>query len=185
MSTQLVPDLEQARAFLRALDPAGVFTFQTLDDQAGGRERDATLVRIFHGTLDMYAATLTTLNTAGAGVFVMINKGDLRGRKAENVIAVRAFYVDLDGARLEPVLEAVPAPSIVVDSSPGRWHAYWLIDGHPLDDFSRVQREFIRNFDGDETVCDLPRVMRLPGFYHRKTDIPYLVRIHEGIGDAS
>jgi hypothetical protein len=32
-------------------------------------------------------------------------------------------------------------------------------------------------FNGDKSVSDLARVMRLPGFYHRKTDTPFLTRL--------
>jgi hypothetical protein len=39
----------------------------------------------------------------------MVNRGDLRGRKAENVVAVRAVFLDLDGSPLDPVLTA-PTP---------------------------------------------------------------------------
>ena len=46
----------------------------------------------------------------------------------------------------------------------------------PLDQFESVQKTLIARFDGDPAVHDLPRVMRLPGFYHHKHE-PFLVRI--------
>jgi len=112
----------------------------------------------------------------------MVGEGDGKGRKAANVQRVRAYFVDLDGAPVAPVQSAPLPPHVVVESSPGRWHAYWWIDGAPLDTFKGVQRALAERFAADAKVCDLPRVMRLPGFQHRKR-APYLVRIadlHDG-----
>jgi len=85
-------------------------------------------------------------------------------------------FVDLDGAPLEPVTQATLKPHITVESSPGRYHAYWLVDGLPLDAFTTTQFAFANRFRGDPTVKDLPRVMRLPGFLHRKNE-PFRTRI--------
>lgn len=114
----------------------------------------------------------------GAGIFVMINRGDGMGRRAENVIGVRAHFVDLDGAPLKPVLEAPLRPNIIVETSPGRYHVYWIVDGIGLQEFWYFQRELARRFGGDPKVKDLPRVMRVPGFFHLK-EAPFLVRIIE------
>lgn len=160
-----------ADTFLRAL--GGRFTFQTFDDSGQGRR---ALNRILHGTLAEHAATMASLNAKGAGVFVMVGEGDDKGRKAANVQRIRAYFVDLDGAPVAPVQSAPLPPHVVVESSPGRWHAYWWIDGAPLDAFKGVQRALAERFAADSKVCDLPRVMRLPGFQHRKC-APYLVRI--------
>jgi hypothetical protein len=89
---------------------------------------------------------------------------------------VRANFIDLDGSPLEPVMECAVSPSIVVASSPGRWHAYWLVDGEKLAQFKPTQEQLIQRFQADPTVKDLPRVMRLPGFFHRKS-APYRVNI--------
>ena len=37
-----------------------------------------------------------------------------------------------------------------------------------LDQFGAVQKAIAARFNGDKSVHDLPRVMRLPGFIHRK-----------------
>lgn len=67
------------------------------------------------------------LNEQGAGIFVMVNAGDGKGRKRANVRAVRALFVDLDGAPLEPVVNGPIAPHMVTETSLGRWHAFWLV----------------------------------------------------------
>jgi hypothetical protein len=151
--------------FLAALDPgARSFTFQTFDDN--NNRKDPKLICILHGSFADLQLELERLNERGAGVFVTINETDGRGRKTENIERVRALFVDLDGAPLEPVLAA--SPHIVAESSPGRFHAYWLVVGMPLNDFSACQEAFIERFRSDRAVKDLPRVMRLPGFKHLK-----------------
>ncbi len=176
----LTPNIEQAHKFLGLLSKEEIFTFQTFDDS--DQER-GNLARVFHGTLAEYAKSLTKLNQQGAGVFVMINEGDgvkklpsKTCRTNANVIAVRALFLDLDGAPLEPVLEAGVAPNIVVESSTGKWHIYWKTTDTPLEDFKERQLALAEKFDGDPTVNDRARVMRLPGFYHQKNE-PVMTRI--------
>jgi putative DNA primase/helicase len=170
------PDLNAAQLFLAALDPTATgWTFQTFDDD--GERKDGTHARVFHGTLKQHAASLADLQAKGAGVFVTVNETDLEGRKAANIKRVRAFFVDLDGSPLEPVT-SWETPHIICETSPERWHAYWLVQDCPLDVFRSVQKDLIACFGGDNCVHDLPRVMRLPGFWHLK-DKPFMVRTIE------
>jgi len=165
-------DLDETNRFLDLLCGGGAVTFQTFDDSG----TDSSLARILHGSLEQHSQELIGLNQRGAGAFVCINETDGAGRKAENITTVRAVFIDLDGAPLEPVLKADLKPSLVVETSPDRYHAYWRVDDLPLDQFESVQKTLIARFDGDPAVHDLPRVMRLPGFYHHKHE-PFLVRI--------
>jgi hypothetical protein len=170
----LTPNAAMAKAYLRALDLTGTFTFQTFDDNK--ERKDSRLARILHGTLDQHLPTLTQLQQQGAGVFVMVNEGDGKGRSAANVLRVRAHVLDLDGAPLEPAMKSDLPPPIVVESSPQKWHAYWLIDNCPLGEFKARQHALAARFKGDMAICDLPRVMRLPGFWHQKST-PFQTRL--------
>ena len=124
----MAPDIVAARAFLQRFDPeAEYFTFQTFDDS---KEKRLALARIVHanpakGALD----SLAGFNDQGAGVFYAFNATDGKGRQAHNIERVRAVLVDLDGAPLAPVLAAKLEPHIVMESSPGKWHAigWWTI----------------------------------------------------------
>jgi hypothetical protein len=171
------PDI--ARQFLSVLDPAGSFTFQTFSDRdelkimvrdsVTGEERIIDpLAKILHGNLDACFPALAEFNDAGAGVFLMVNQGDGHGRSIRNVTNVRALFVDLDGAPVDPILRVAELPDCIVQSSPGRWHAYWKVDDCPRDQFTILQSALARRFGGDKSVKDLPRVMRVPGFVHRK-----------------
>ncbi|HAB99099.1 MAG TPA: hypothetical protein DCE71_04685 [Parachlamydiales bacterium] len=64
----------------------------------------------------------------------------------------------------------------MVESSPGRYHAYWIVRDVPLERFTEIQGVLSARFKGDPKVKDLPRVMRLPGFLHRKGE-PFTTRI--------
>ena len=172
------PNKEQAAQFLATLAGGSRLTFQTFDDT---NEKRPNLSRVMHGPFARNCEQLIRLNTAGAGVFVMVAEGDGRGRKSVNVNRLRAVFVDLDGAPVEPVLGAPLAPSIVVESSPGRWHAYWLCDGIPRDQFKSAQQTLADLYHADRKVCDLPRVMRIPGFLHRKND-PWVSRLQKCSG---
>jgi P4 family phage/plasmid primase-like protien len=169
------PSQDEAAKFLGCLDAtADFFTFQTFDDN---RERDdPKLARILHGTLQEHWQHLVHLNQQGAGIFVTINVTDRNGRSKENIVGSRAVFCDLDGAPLEPVLRNGRMPHIVVQSSPGRWHPYWKVIGLELTEFEAIQLRLAKQFNSDPSVKDLPRVMRLPGFFHCK-DAPFLVRV--------
>jgi RepB DNA-primase N-terminal domain/Primase C terminal 2 (PriCT-2) len=97
----------------------------------------------------------------------------LGGRKTEDIVRVRALFLDLDGA---PLPTEGPKPHIVVETSPGRWHVYWRVDDVALDEFTGKQKALIARYGSDKGVHDLPRVLRLPGFFHCKGK-PRLVRI--------
>ena len=168
-----VPD--DAAALLDLLAPGEPVTFQTFD---GAKRNRHGLTRILHGTLAEHRPTLASLNARGAGVYWMVNAGDGKGRKATNVQRVRALFADLDGAPLEPVKAAILQPHGIIESSPNHWHAYWRVADCPLADFTPLQKALAARFHADPKVCDLPRVMRLPGFDHRKGQ-PYRSRILE------
>jgi hypothetical protein len=189
--TGLVFDRAAAEKFLAIIGRGTMkFTFQTFDDnkerakahddanklrvKEGKEELRSPFVRVLNGTLAQYWNELTDLNERGAGVFVTVNETDLRGRTAKNIVKVRALFLDLDGSPL-PVGEK--EVHVIVETSPLKWHVYWLTDDVKLDGFRDRQKALIARHGGDKAVHDLPRVMRLPGFFHKKTGQAHLVKI--------
>jgi hypothetical protein len=170
-------DLSMSFKFLNILsqvDKDKKFTFQIFKDK---KELRDSFPRIIHGTLDELKNELTYLNyEENYGIFVTVNATDYQGRKSENIVRVRAFFVDLDGSPLDPILSAPISPHIIVESSPNRYHAYWIVKDAPLEKFSLVQEALIRKFNSDTKVKDLSRVMRLPGFFHLK-GTPFVTKI--------
>jgi hypothetical protein len=182
------PDLAIADRFLQRLDQsAAFFTFQTIDDRRGDLAAEWPDLRwlgglgpnnpgVFDGSVSEWRDAFESLNRRGTGICVCINETDGNGRRKENIVRVRALVVDLDGSPLKPVLDHHQKPNLVVETSPGRYHAYWFITDCPLEKFTEYQLRLAKKFGGDTNICDLARVMRLPGFYNMKRE-PFLVRI--------
>lgn len=170
----------QRQRFLKVSARAKGVTFQTFSDRDGlkikrrGKKDLDPNARVFHGTLEQHREVLERLNAKGAGVFVMVNEGDGRGRTANNVVRVRALFIDTDGA---PFPKDLPLkPHLTVESSPDKFHVYWLVTGLERSDFATLQKALAERYGTDPSVHDLPRVMRLPGFYHCKSD-PVMVQL--------
>lgn len=164
------------RAFLLMLDRKAdtkTFSFRTFDDKKGSNRKE--LLGNLSETLDNCEQTLRRRNAKEAGVFVVVNDG---GHTDKEITKVRSVFADLDGAPLQPIVDAL-APHAVICSSPGKWHVYWLVDaGFPLDRFTSIQKAIAKKFGTDGAVCNLSRVMRLPGFAHNKYD-PFDVHFHQ------
>jgi hypothetical protein len=169
-------DLDTAATFLSAITNADGWatpcTFQTLDDRKTG---SSELVRIIHAPLRALAPMLARFNEAGAGIFVTVNATNGRGRTTADITALRALFIDEDGPRTTAL--KLP-PSIVVRSARGN-HTYWLLaPEQTLEAFTAAQKHLAKVYTSDFTVCDLPRVMRLPGSLHQKAN-PILVMLEE------
>ena len=156
-----------AESFLSALDPAATFfTFLTFDDNYARKDKSLTLER--NSSLGQIWNKLADLNRRGAGIFVTINQTDGKGRAANNVKRIRALFIDLDGTPLPDAFHV--RPHVVVESSPGKWHCYWLVTNCTREQFTALQRRLVRHYNSDPKIIDPSRVMRLPGFVHQKVD---------------
>lgn len=146
--------------------------FQTIDD----RKEDKTLARLHY---NYNYQTLKKFNELGAGVFFCVNHiADGLARANANVDRIRYNFVDLDDNginKLEHVLNNVPLPCAIVRTSPGKFHCYWKAVDQTVKEFKAIQKELATTFNTDKSVCDLARVMRLPGYVHHKSE-PQQVR---------
>ena len=190
--TRLQLDRDEAERFLAALDPsADRFTFQTFDDNKERKEENLAqwLARgktgkkdpfafCYHGTLTGLWSRLVQLNERGVGIFVTVNRTTLEGRRLkENIVGIRALFSDLDGAPLDRVLAVgEPKAHIITETSPAKYHVVWRAADVPLAEFTPTQKVIAERYNSDPQVNDLPRVMRLPGFIHRKGE-PFVSRL--------
>lgn len=177
--TDCIPNLKETKDFIDLLGPDKQHTFQIFFEkskQIKGNSKNSRPPEVFFGTFNELNDELYEKNLEGYAVTILINQGDQKGRKAENIKAVRAVFLDLDGASPDKVKAAKFKPHIVVESSEGKYHAYWLVKDCPLKLFSKIQRAIAKNFDGDPKISDLSRVMRLPGFLHQK-DEPFVSKL--------
>ncbi|CAM0803090.1 DUF3631 domain-containing protein [Acinetobacter baumannii] len=181
MSSLKEPHEQDAARMLSFLHGDDAHTFQTVPE--GGQRQSA---QILHGHLDKCIATLTELNTSGSGVFVCVNETDLKGRKSDNIIRVRALCADFDAPdshRVEWLLSLSLPPNMIIESSPGKHHAYWVfnVGEISLTEFRPLQQRIAMVLGSDEKICDLSRVLRVAGFWHQKGE-PFLTNICH-IGD--
>ena len=147
-------------------------SFQTFDDKGKNRK----LIKQFHGTIKEHFHSLAELNRQGAGIFFTVNQTNLLGRTTEHITKVRALFIDLDGTPLPETWELLP--HIITNTSPNKYHAYWLVEDVPLVSFSLFQESLANKFKSDPKVKDLPRIMRVAGFMHKKKK-PFPVTIHQ------
>jgi hypothetical protein len=165
----LTPNLNQAKAFLMMLNPnAKDFHFRVfIDDKKMTRYSSN-----FKGSLVSQSEKFQLLNNRSRGIFVVINEG---GQKDAEITKIRAVFADTDGAPLDPIIKSLE-PHMVIKTSPGRWHVYWLVNNEfPLDQFKPIQAAIAHKYGTDKSVTNPSRVMRLPGFFHRKEQ-PFLCR---------
>ncbi|MDE2284435.1 MAG: hypothetical protein KGK33_07460, partial [Hyphomicrobiales bacterium] len=148
-------DRESARTFLQYLDPnSDKFTFQTFTDSDQTKRTHKKhpqtgqvvdpLAKVLHGTLDQHWAALVDASRQGAGIFVVINKTTLKGRRSgDSISAVRAYFSDCDGVAQDTIKAAlrrlILMPHIVTQTSGGKYHLFWCVDDAPLTDFAGTQ----------------------------------------------
>jgi hypothetical protein len=169
MNKQIISPQAHAQAHLKMIAPnTDQFCFRVLPDNKAS-PIDACN---HNGGFEEVLPQLQRADRAGGGAFVVVNEG---GQKDSDITRVRAVFADTDGAPVEPIIDAL-APHMVVESSPEKYHVYWLVADFPLDQFKPVQMAIANKFGTDKKVCNLSRVMRMPGFYHNK-DEPVLSRL--------
>ena len=167
MTAQTHVSKSTAEQFLTLLaEGAEEFTFQTFDDNKS--RKDPLLTKILHGSLDRHFDDLIDLNAKGAGIFVTVNETDLKGRSTANILDVRAIFQEADRSGVP--IPTLP-PHIVVETSQGKFHRYWLTDGgkEALAEYKAVMTTMVEQYGSDPNARDLARVLRLPGFI---TDCP-------------
>ena len=169
-------DLDAARRFLAALDPStDRFNITTLPDGPAHRQTAGLMTSRF-ARIDDIADDLALLNCRAATVCVTANRTDGHGRKTENIAGIRCVFADWDdGLPVRLPLE----PTVIVETSPGRAQAWWLIalgDPMELTTFASIMYRLVADYGADPQAKDAARILRIPGFLHQKNpEEPFLV----------
>ena len=133
---------------------------------------------VFSGTMDYCGPKIEEVVRSGIAVGIVVNKFRGGVRKTENVERVTGFFVDLDGGVTIDDIERFPIkPHLVTETSPGRYHAFWRVDGCPLNAFRSIQAILAKRLGGDPNVIDVTRAMRLAGTPNRKNGQAHVVQI--------
>ena len=141
---------------------------------------------IIHGTLGELDHWAKYRNRHGYGIYVTVNGTDGKGRKVENINELRTWYTDIDGLRSDEekhakaydLLRSPCPPSAIVKTRNGLHAYFYAKKGEAVEPeaFKRTVKGIARHFGGDEGVCDISRVLRLPGSLHQKDPSqPFLV----------
>ena len=126
-------------------------------------------------TEDENADLLKRHNAQNRGIFFVVNHG---GHEDADISRVNAQFVEMDDVPFDQQLARVRAfalpPSLIVKTRKSL-HCYWLIKKGETKSFRRIQRRLVVQFHGDPACINASRVMRLPGYYHCKSD-PVMVQ---------
>lgn len=126
---------------------------------------------------------INSLNERGRSVYMTINKVDgtfvkenrWKAVPSGHITGVNALFLDFDQPEAVSLadIEAMEVlPSVVVETSPGKFHCYWLLksnDEIETGEFKQMQTALQTKFkalEPDVVINDLPRIMRVPGFIH-------------------
>jgi putative DNA primase/helicase len=131
--------------------------------------------------------TLTELNTNGQGIYIVSNGG---GHKDGDVVAGLAVWYEHDDMPRDKQISLwqslrLPVPTFQVDTGGKSIHSYWVFTepvaiehippekeggkGRCSGDWCDIQRDLLDYSNGDKSIKNPSRVMRLAGFKHQGT----------------
>jgi DNA primase RepB-like protein len=193
----LTIDVGEAQRFLELIDPEQEkFLFAAGDDdeqRVKAATRDAKEagrappVTWEHRRASLNKSTLRWMTGRQAGGWgIFISTQAMQGgtcRKSE-LAYIRVIFAEMDiGEPLKPW--PIP-PSIIVETSPGHFHVYWLIlTGSPItpEDFQGIMMCLVENYGSDPDAKDLARRLRFPGTWNVKPHRqPHQVKIVQATG---
>ena len=94
-------------------------------------------------------------------------------RTKRDIQEIRHVFLDLD-YRGPQALKAihnsdeVPKPNFILDTSPGKHHVVWKVEGVTAEETENLQQQMAHQFGADTAATDASRVLRLPGFANQK-----------------
>lgn len=133
---------------------------------------------------DQILTQLHTKNSENYGIFFTVNEIDRkqdpqRQRTTRMLRKIRAVWADDDIIRKEPRSDFPIPPNIVIETSEGRYHYYWLTTTDEIGEWGGVMNHIANTYDTDGNAKDLVRVLRVPGFMHNKRE-PTLSKAYLG-----
>ena len=141
------------------------------------------------GQLNSVLPVLRKYNQKNYGVFFVVNGGGNSDQEVKQAGIARAQFMEIDPSKeelkkveageitledllkrqLEEIADFALEPSVIVRTRKSL-HTYWLLDGGEIGRFRGLQERLIAYFDSDSSIKNESKVMRVPGFEHRKSD---------------
>jgi hypothetical protein len=170
--------IQGLRSFLGSLfQPAELIEIRAITSPAG--RKAGRVIRQFWSTPEELVARYVELRriNQSANLYFGVNPRHVASGLKSSVAVTRCVWADLDhitrdeaAERWRPIL---PEPSIVVNSGAGI-HLYWLLaNDHAVGDvaartaFEAMLKRLYRDL-GADSVQDVSRILRLPGFLNLK-----------------
>lgn len=176
MRKMLQPVLSDMSKFKKFIHGEQATCFQSYSKREGMERKSVA----FPGKLTTeMKKKLVAANSTGMEVAMMINQSNGKGRSSSGVNKVNALFADFDDGNMtfEKLMDLPIKPHMIVESSPGKYHAYWLVANCDVDQFKPVMRALAHKLGSDPNVTDLARVMRMPGTINWKYEKPFLASI--------
>ncbi len=164
--------------------------FRMIHDTKGISKNESSKLELTEDEFLYMRSTFSRYQKRGYGIFFVVQSG---GQKKDSINRINAHFIDIDfeKSNSEEQMERLKAdaltelqkfplePSIIVETKNG-FHIYWLLDPkiYDIETYTYIQRQLIGHFKyADESTIDLPRVMRIPGYFHLKEpDNPFLIK---------
>ncbi len=170
MSNVTVPDVLGC-----LFNPTDVVCFRIFDDKKAGVFQGAKL-NCECGKYKSIEDTLKQHNALNRGVFFVVNYG---GQDDDSITRINAQFFEMDDGTFEEQqakIDAFKLPPSMIIRTRKSLHVYYFMDGNAkVERFRTIQKQLVKQFNGDSVCVNESRVMRLPGFNHCKTDIPVMV----------
>lgn len=159
------------------------FAIQTFDDNDVGKDLKNHSLITCGKPSDYSKEKLKDLNDRGAGIYFTPNQFPTGKRSKDICAGINAWYTECDDLSIDEQwknLRACPLqPSFVVQSKKSL-HAYWLAKDATILNAEKILRGLVKHFQGDSSCAEISRVLRIPGFYHKKDrENPVLVGLVE------
>ena len=129
---------------------------------------------------------LAAQNANGYDVFMGMNpiRDGAFSRTKGDIKDIRHVYLDLDrkgDQALETIRNSseVPAPTFVLDTSPGKHQVVWKVNGFTQDEAESLLHDLENKFGGDLAATGSTRVLRLPGFSNHKLPEEFIVQARQ------
>jgi hypothetical protein len=170
--------VQDAKEFLSSFP--GNHVFCAIDDKSKDRKPYRLPIHYHEGyelSRDDILAKLRIKNENEYGIFFCVNEIDRRKdpqrhRTSTMLKSIRAIWADDDEIRETPRNDFPIIPNIVVETSKGKFHYYWLTTTDEIEEWGYVMNGIANKFNTDGNAKDLVRVLRIPGFKHNKKE-PY------------
>lgn len=142
------------------------------------------VMRVNHVLAPSFLEWLHTRNEGPerSNIYISVNTiaPGRRSRRRDDIGIVRHVFLDVDAdamavlSRIEQ-RDDLPAPSCLLNSSPGRLHVLWRVRDFDRHNAESLQRQLALELGADRAATACSQLTRLPGFHNQKYQPPHRV----------